>query len=275
MNKYLEKISSAKILAAKTLGAAVGLGGAGAVAITAANKAVKNEQEKQGGIQDWVDDLTGKKVKHNESVMNGLRHAATSGKSYAQYDSELKGLRNATAKARVGAGAGVVGVVAAGAYGLHAYKEHQRKKILETYQKLYKQAGLGGALLEAGGKALKTGYKGLKSVGRAGMDTLNTAGGGKIKTFANTHGIAHDSTEMKNFNNASHPEKLQMLKAKLGKPGPDRKIKSKQLRGDFKKLTRDQTNARIVAGAIPAAGVVGYKKGRKAESESQAQTAYY
>jgi hypothetical protein len=279
MNKYLEKVSNAKILAAKTVGAAIGIGGSAALGMKALDHTIKKEQEKMAGVQDWIDDVSGRKVKTTETVLTGLRHAAATGKTYSQYEMDLRGLKNATAKARLQAGGVGVAALGAGMYGFHSYKEHQKKKILESYQNLYKKAGLGSEAFKAGGKVLKTGVKALKNVGNAAADTLNTAGGGKVKTFANNSGIRHGSRQMKEFNNATHPEKLQILKAKLGKPGAprlstktplsERALKSKEMRTNFKQLTRDQTNARIVAGAIPAAGVLGYRRGKREDSDHE------
>lgn len=213
--------------------------------------------EKIGGVQDWIDNVSGRKVNQTKSILEGLRHAAASGKSYSTYSDELKGLRNASTKARIQAGGVVVGAASAGLMGLQLYKDHQRNKILESYNNIYKQANIGTKII---GKVVG----GLKATGHAVGDLTNTALGGKIKTYANDKGIVYGSAQMKEFNSGSHAEKLNMLKAKS--------INHKQLHEDFSKLTKDQTNARIVAGAIPTAGAIGYHKGKKNQAS---QPVYY
>ena len=175
---------------------------------------------------------------------------------------EYERVSDATHKARMQAGGVGLGALGIGGYGVHKMRQKQISRDAETLNDIYKQAehmpnlcrllGLKkqaffGEAMEGIGSGLARIGKSLKGVGNSAMNLTNTAGGGKIRTFAEKDlGYKPGSTEHKNFLGMSPMGQMRHV---LKTTGDKSKVNS------LIQLHKDKGSAQLGLGTAGALGV--------------------
>lgn len=235
-----------------------------------------------------LDNLSGKSVRHNESMMKYLSEAEAAGKNYADYAAKHDDLRNAMIKSRIAAG-GIAAAGAAGAgYGAYKYKQKQEQEILDAYNRILygddneKQAGVIGNVLGSVGRVAKSGFKGL-------VNMSHNAFSGQFNDLAEREIGSINSNVYKSFRNAStDSQRFDILKNNvkstmnvnaLPKNHPDRSLaaqKIKGLRTQFGDLKKNRFDARIGLGGLAAIPVGAYAVGKmNSNDQNQYDQAQY
>jgi hypothetical protein len=160
-----------------------------------------------------------------------------------------------TTKARIAAGSAVAGATAAGAYGYKKYRDKQKKETLDYYKDIFKQASAGAAAKELGRHGGSAVWRVLKTVGKKTADTMNTAGGGKIKEYGLQHGVKQDG--LKKFVGSKHKDQVKAILGK-GRKGEDARKTMRMHSEHLNNLKNHQRDAKITLGAAGATGLSGY-----------------
>lgn len=232
--------------------------------------------EKIAGFSEFIDDVTGHRVRKNKGMMDALAEAQAAGKDFEDYAGQHANLRNASISARLKVGAGVAGVAGAGLYGLHKYKQHQQNKILEEYKTFYKQASF-GAIARSAGRALNDGLSSF--VGHA-----NTANGGGIHTFAEQLGIKQTGKAGRKFRSGAVTQQArEMVRAArkqardVGMSKGEQVLTRKATMNSTRNLLKDRLDARMgllgKGGAVAGTFAIGKHYGTKQAPTNQNQ--YY
>lgn len=176
-----------------------------------------------------------------------------------------------TRKARIAAGIGAAGLAGGTAYGYKKIRNKQDRELAEQYNILFnKQASTVGAAKEVGKGISSALGRTLKRVGSATVDTMNTAGGGKIKDYAHVHGINVGTKRFDEFKGGNIGKQLSVLRAHQGIAHPgDARMKAHKF--NLRTLHTGKRNARIaLAGtAGTAISAYGWKKARDAQKKEQ------
>jgi hypothetical protein len=240
------------------------------------NKYLDKVLEKQAGLSEFFDDITGSRVRKNKSMMDALSEAQAAGKEFKDYAGQHAHLRNASINARIKAGLGVASIAGVGLYGLHKYKQNQQNKILEEYKAFYKQASFGD-LARSAGRALNNGVSSF--IGQA-----NVASGGQINTFAENLGIKMTGKAGRKFKSGAITQQARdMVRAARKQARAAGMSKSEQIltrkatMNSARSLLKDQLDARMgllgKGGAVAGTFAIGKHYGTKQAPIDQNQ--YY
>ncbi len=247
------------------------------------NKYLSKVLEKQAGLADFIDDVTGSKVRKNKVIMDSLAEASASGKTFTDYSAAHSRLRNRSYNARVKAGLGLAGVAGVGLYSLHKYKQNQRDKILKEYETLYKQASVVNTALNLARSSGRAANKGFNTF----IGKMNTANGGKVKTFAEHLGVPTIGRAGRRFNSGSTTSQARQLlrsarqkAVDVGMNKAERKIVRRSTMVSYRNLLKNKLDAKMgllgTGGALTGAyGLGKYHQAKKTQMNNQSQAYYY
>lgn len=226
-------------------------------------------------VKDFIGLVTGSKARDAASRVKYLEEAAANNYTARGAKRHQRKVNQATFDARLGTGA-VAGAGALGtAYGYKKYRDKQKAETLKQYGVFFKEASTAEAAKIVG----KAGASGvgrlLRHIGRTTADMMNTAGGGKIKDYATTHGFKHGTKEYKGFVRGDKKHQIKAIIRKQRQKGVQ--VGKEGIRNhvdEIKNLHRNARDAKIALTSTGAAAVSAYGW-KKARDANKRQNPYY